>query len=114
MQEKLNEWAKGALAQVPVLEDSRSADPRTTAEHGAATAVNCVRLRVRAKVLDDRVESTADRERSTEVSRGLQGLFLEGRQFIPYSIQTLPESIFVDINALRAACRKLYQHVEWA
>ena len=37
----------------------------------------------------------------------------EERQFKPYSIQSLPASIFEDINALREACRKLYRHVVW-
>ncbi len=37
----------------------------------------------------------------------------EGRQFKPYSIQSLSASIFEDINALREACRRLYRHVVW-
>lgn len=37
----------------------------------------------------------------------------EERQFKPYSIQSLSESIFEDIDTLREACRKLYRHVVW-
>ena len=37
----------------------------------------------------------------------------EGRQFKPYSIQSLSASIFEDIDALREACRRLYRHVVW-
>ena len=32
---------------------------------------------------------------------------------MPYSIHNLPGSIFEDITALHAVCRRLYQHVEW-
>ena len=37
----------------------------------------------------------------------------EGRQFKPYSIQSLPASIFEDINALKEVCQRLYRHVVW-
>ena len=37
----------------------------------------------------------------------------EGRQFKPYSIQSLPRSIFEDIEVLMAVCRRLYRHVVW-
>ena len=37
----------------------------------------------------------------------------KGQQFKPYSIQSLPASIFEDINALREACHRLYRHVVW-
>ncbi len=36
-----------------------------------------------------------------------------GRHFKPYSIHCLPESIFKDVDELRAACRRLYLHVVW-
>ena len=36
-----------------------------------------------------------------------------GRQFKPYSIQRIPESIFKDVDELRVACRRLYRHVVW-
>ena len=38
----------------------------------------------------------------------------KGRQFKPYSIQSLSALIFEDIDALKNACRKLYRHVVWA
>ena len=38
----------------------------------------------------------------------------QGRQFKPYSIEPLSGSIFEDIDALMAVCRRLYCHVEGA
>ena len=38
----------------------------------------------------------------------------EGRQFSPYSIKSLSGSIFQDIEALTAVCRRLYRHAVWA
>ena len=37
----------------------------------------------------------------------------QGRQFNPYSIQRLPESIFKDVRELTATCQRLYHHVVW-
>ena len=37
----------------------------------------------------------------------------DGRQFLPYSIQQLPKSIFENIDELKAACRRLYRHAVW-
>ena len=37
----------------------------------------------------------------------------QGRRFKPYSIRSLPGSIFEDVDALKAVCRRLYRHVVW-
>lgn len=37
----------------------------------------------------------------------------EEREFKPYSIQPLPESIFDDVDALVGVCRRLYRHALW-
>ena len=37
----------------------------------------------------------------------------KGRQFMPYSIQSLSDAVFRDFEALKAVCRKLYRHVVW-
>lgn len=37
----------------------------------------------------------------------------QGRQFKPYSIRSLSGSIFEDVDALKAVCRKLYRHAVW-
>ena len=37
----------------------------------------------------------------------------EGRHFHPFSVSAFPETIFTDIDALRMACRTLYEHVVW-
>lgn len=37
---------------------------------------------------------------------------LEGRQFHPYSIQSLPRTIFEDIDEFVSVCQRLYRHVE--
>ena len=66
MQEKLNRFVNWKQAQIPVLEGSRVADPRLQSERGAATAVDCIRLRVRAQVLDDGVEDEEDRRGRTQ------------------------------------------------
>ncbi len=42
-----------------------------------------------------------------------QAFTWKGREFKPYSIQSLSDSIFRDFDALRAVCRRLYRHVVW-
>ena len=42
-----------------------------------------------------------------------QEFIWKGRQFKPYSIRSLSGSVFHDFDALKAVCRKLYQHVVW-
>ena len=42
-----------------------------------------------------------------------QTFIWKGRQFKPYSIQSLSDSVFRDFEALKAVCRKLYRHVVW-
>ena len=38
----------------------------------------------------------------------------DGREFHPYSIQPLPQTVFEDIREFRSACQRLYQHVDWS
>lgn len=38
----------------------------------------------------------------------------DGREFHPYSIRPLPQTIFADIQEFRSACQCLYRHVEWS
>ena len=114
MQEKLNEWAKWALAQVPVLEDPvlLILDYSPSMEQPPLSIAFDYGCGPKCWMTASKVQQIGNE--APKYHEDYRDFSWEGRQFIPYSIQTLPESIFVDINALRAACRKLYQHVEWA
>ena len=114
MQEKLNDFAMWKLVQVPVLEEpvlvildyspSMEQLPLSIAfDYGRGPKCWMTASRVR-KIGDDAPKYHED----------YREFPWKGRQFMPYSIQKLPESIFQDINILHAACRQLYQHVEWA
>ena len=114
MQEKLNEFAKWELAQVPVLENpillifdyspSMGQSPLSIAfDYGCGP--KCWMTASKVRKIGNEAPSCHEDYRE---------FLWEGRQFIPYSIQQLPASIFEDINDLKAACRQLYQHVDWA
>ena len=113
MHEKLNECVKWTLAQVPVLEDpvllildyspSMEQPPLSIAfDYGCGPKCWMTASKVR-KIGN----------KAPKYHEDYKEFPWEGRQFIPYSIKKLPSSIFEDINDLQAACRKLYQHVEW-
>ena len=113
MQEKLNEFAKWALVQVPVLEDpvllvldySPSMEqPPLSIAFDCGSGPKCWMTASKVRKIDDKAPNYHDNYRE---------FLWEGRQFKPYSIQNLSGAIFEDINALQAACRQLYQHVEW-
>lgn len=114
MQEKLNEFAMWSLVQVPVLEDpvllifdyspALDQQPLSIAfDYGCGP--KCWMTASKVKKIEDKAPKYHEDYRE---------FLWEGRQFIPYSIQNLPGSIFENITALQAACRRLYQHVEWA
>ena len=46
--------------------------------------------------------------------RDYQEFVHDGREFHPYSIEPLPQTVFEDIQEFRAACQRLYQHVVWS
>lgn len=111
MQEKLNAFTKWTLAQVRVLEHpvllifdySPSVDQRPLSiafDYGGGPKCWMTTSEVR-KIGDDGPNFRAQYKEFS----------WEGRQFVPYSIRKLPESIFEDIDTLKETCRRLYRHV---
>ena len=114
MKEKLNQTFNWTLAQIPALDNpvllildySPSADepPLSIAlDHGCGP--KCWMTASKVKKIGDQAPNPREDYREFP---------WEGRHFKPYSIQSLTASIFEDIDALVAVCRRLYRHVEWA
>ncbi len=113
MTEKLNQVCNWVLTQVKVLESpvllvldySPSVGERPLSiafDYGRGAKCWMTASKVR-KIGDDAPNPYEDYKEFT----------WEGRHFKPYSIRSLPASIFEDIDALRKACRRLYRHVVW-
>ena len=114
MQEKLSQFFNWALAQVPVLESpvllildySPSVGERPLSiafDYGYGP--KCWMTASKVRMIGEAVPNPHEDYRE---------FTWEGRQFKPYSIQSLSASIFEDVDALTAVCRKLYRHVVWA
>ena len=114
MQEELDGFAKWSLVQVPVLEDPvllildyspGMEQPPLSIAFDYGCGPKCWMTASQVREIGDKAPNYHEDYRE---------FLWEGRQFVPYSIQNLPGSIFDNITALQAACRRLYQHVEWA
>lgn len=114
MREKLDQLFDWTLAQVPVLErpvllifdysPSASEHPLSIGldyECGPKCWMTTSRVR---NIGNEAPRSHEDYKEFTWA----------GREFKPYSIQSFSESIFEDVDALCAVCKRLYHHVVWA
>ena len=114
MQETLNDFAMWSLVQVPVLEDPvllilnyspAMEQPPLSIAFDYGCGPKCWMTASTMRKIGNN---------APKYHEDYRDFTWEGRHFIPYSIQNLPRTIFNDIKALQAACRRLYQHVEWA
>ena len=113
MQEKLDEFAKWAFRQVSVLESpvllifdySPGVDyqPLSIAFDYEGRAKCWMTAAAVRKIEDD----------GPNFNEGYKEFACEGRRFVPYSIGSLPASIFENIDELKSVCRRLYNHVVW-
>lgn len=113
MKETLDQFFNWTLAQVPVLESpvllildySPSVGERPLSiafDYGCGPKCWMTESRVR-KIGND----------APNLHEKYREFTWKGRRFKPYSIQRLSASIFEDIDALMAVCRRLYRHVVW-
>ena len=114
MKEKLNQTYNWTLTQIPALENpvllildySPSAhEPPLSIAFDYGCGPKCWMTASNVKKIGDQAPNPKEDYREFP---------WEGRHFKPYSIQSLSASIFKDIDALTAVCRRLYRHVEWA
>ena len=113
MEEKLDEFFKWTLTQVPELESpvllildySHSAGERPLSiafDYGRGPKCWMTASKVR------KIANIAPKPHEK-----YREFLWKERQFKPYSIKPLSALIFEDIDALRGACRRLYGHVVW-
>jgi len=114
MEQKLDEVFNWTLAQIPVLENpvllvldySPSAgEPPLSIAFDYGRGPKCWMTASKVQKIGGNAPNRHEDYREFTWER---------RQFNPYSIKSLSESIFEDIGALTTACRNLYRHVVWA
>ena len=114
MKEKLDQLFNWTLAQVPVLESPvlliLDYSP-SVGEHPLSIGFDyecgpkCWMTASKVRAIGN--DAPRPHEAYKEFTWG-------GREFKPYSIQSLSASILEDVDAMRAVCRRLYRHVVWA
>ena len=114
MQEKLNQFVNWKQAQIPVLEapmllildySPSLEQPPLSIAFDCGCGPKCWMTASKTMKIGEAEPSFNEKYRQFQ---------WEGRRFIPYSIERLPEAIFDDIDALKTTCQSLYRHVVWA